>query len=151
MASISVGDFPKVLSVALRELLEEQDLVHSNINSNKNVTSVVLRFAMPGQYNHTPVTWRTSPSYTQYRRDRQRFTNYVTVQNNSHQGTHFDSHQYNGNMDIVNENSAHVCEYSTNNQFHLNDNAIINPSLNCIHVGQMSCGDQVVNAMSEMC
>ncbi len=86
MASISVGDFPKVLSMALRELLEEQDLVHWNINSNKNVTSVVIRFAIPGQYSHTPVTWRKLPS--QYRRDRQRFTNYATAQNNSHRGAH---------------------------------------------------------------
>ncbi len=62
MASISVGDFPKVLGMALRELLAEQDLVHWNINSNKNVTSVVIRFAMPGQYSHTPVTWRKSSS-----------------------------------------------------------------------------------------
>ncbi len=53
-------------------------------------------------------------------------------------------------MDIVNENSAQVCEYSTNSQFHLNENATINPSLNSIHVGQMSCGDQVVNSMSEI-
>ncbi len=81
MASISVGEFPKVLRVALRELLEEQDLVHWNINSNKNVTSVVIQFAMPGQYSHTPVSWRKSPS--QYRRDRQRFTNYATAQNKS--------------------------------------------------------------------
>ncbi len=62
MASISFGDFPRVLSVASRELLEEQYFVHLNINSNKNVTSVVIRFAMPGQYSHTPVTWRKSPS-----------------------------------------------------------------------------------------
>ncbi len=48
IASNSVREFPKVLIVALRELLEEQDLVHWNINSNKNVTSVVIRFAMPG-------------------------------------------------------------------------------------------------------
>ncbi len=53
-------------------------------------------------------------------------------------------------MDIVNENSAQLCEYSSNSQFHLNDNAPINPSLNSIHVGPMSCGDQVVNSMSEI-
>ena len=103
---------------------------------------------MPGQYGHTPVTWRKSPS--QCRRDRQRFTNYANAQNNSHQGAHFDSYRYNENMDIVNENSAQVCEYSTNSQFHLNDNATINPSLNSIHVGQVSCEDQVVNSMSEI-
>ncbi len=50
-------------------------------------------------------------------------------------------------MDIVNENSAQVCEYSTKSQFHLNDNAI---SLNSMHVSQMSYGDQVVNSMSEI-
>ncbi len=53
-------------------------------------------------------------------------------------------------MDIVNENSAQVCEYSTNSRFHLNGNATINPPLNSIHVGQMSCGEQVVNSMSEI-
>ncbi len=85
--------------MALRELLEEQDLVHWNINSNKYVTSVVIRFAMPGQCSHTPVTWRKSPS--QYRRDRQRFTNYARAQNNRHRGAHFDSHQYNENMILL--------------------------------------------------
>ncbi len=103
---------------------------------------------MPGQYSHTPLTLRKSPS--QYRRDRQRFTNYATAQNNSHQGAHFDIHLYNENMDIVNKNNAQVCEYSTNSQFHLNDNTPINPLLNHIHVGQMSCGDQVVNSMTEI-
>ncbi len=39
--------------MTLRKLLEEQDLVHWNINSHKNVTNVVIRFAMPGQYSHT--------------------------------------------------------------------------------------------------
>ncbi len=53
-------------------------------------------------------------------------------------------------MDTVNENSAQVCEYSTKSQFDLNDNASISPSLNSIHVGQMSCGEQVINSMSEI-
>ncbi len=65
MSTINVEDSPKLLTVALRELLEEQDLVHWNINSNENVTSVVIRFAMPGHYSHTPVTWRKSSSQYQ--------------------------------------------------------------------------------------
>ncbi len=66
---------------------------------------------------------------------RQRFTNYAGAQNNSQPRAHFDSHQYNANMEIVNENSAQVsCGYSTNSQFHFNDNAT---SLNSIHVAYL--------------
>ncbi len=141
MASISVGDFTKVISVTLRELFEKHDLVL------KNVTTVVIRFTMRGQsfflslciypdhgmaleYSHTLVIWRKSPA--KYRRDRKRFTNYATAQNNSHQGAHFDNYQYNEYMDIINDNCAQVCEYSINSQFHFNDNVTINPSLNSI-------------------
>ncbi len=53
-------------------------------------------------------------------------------------------------MNIVSENRAQVCGYSSNSEFHLNDNATINPLLNRRHVSQMSCGDQVVKWMSEI-
>ncbi len=76
MASSSVEDLHKVLNVSLLELLEEQNLVRLNINSNGSITSVVIRFTMQGSHDfNTPVTWRKSPSH--YRRNTQRNTSYM--------------------------------------------------------------------------
>ena len=56
MSQISMDHLPKVLEMALAELFGEQQLVQYNINSNGNITSVSMKFTMPGHVVHTPVS-----------------------------------------------------------------------------------------------
>lgn len=99
----SVEELPKVLQVTLAELMSGQDLIHWSVNSNKSITSVTIRFALPGHLEYTPVTWRKSPA--QFRRDNARFNQYsqerysvhhegsITMQQNSPQEEHLNDIQ----------------------------------------------------------
>lgn len=69
----SAQQMPKVLEMTLANLLEEQKLYQWNINSNNNIVSVTLKFAMPGHdalfhnASYSSSTRRKSPA--QLRRD----------------------------------------------------------------------------------
>ena len=80
--------FPKVLQLALTELLSKENIVQWNINSNGNVTSVHIRFAPQGHIvNSTPYSQsgvRKSPS--QQTRDHQRFQGWTSDLKDSNNG-----------------------------------------------------------------
>lgn len=88
MTSENVQGLPKMLCVILKELLNDQDLIHWSMNSNNTVTSVVLRFSQPGHVGEVPVTWRKSPA--QLKRDNSRAYNYTHQQ---YQGSQYASVQ----------------------------------------------------------
>ena len=48
MTQLHMEHLPKVLQMALTELCGEQHLINWNINSNGNITSLHMKFAMPG-------------------------------------------------------------------------------------------------------
>ena len=119
MSSENLYGLPKLLSVALTELLSNQQLIHWSMNSNNIVTSVVIRFSEPGHVGEVPVSWKKSPA--QLRRDRARTASYI---HEHHQGNQYasDDTQHNTtdqrNIEFMNGNSNGACDNSNFNSFY---------------------------------
>ena len=107
MDFISSQTLPKVLEIALVELLDQQQLFQWNINSNNNITSITLKFAMPGQTGSVstpvPVYGLRRKSPAQQRRDYSR----VHMDNNSY-------HDYDNNVVQYQHNANYHQEKASN-------------------------------------
>ena len=75
MSQLSMENLPELLQMSLTKLIGEQHLIHWNINSNGNTTSISMKFITPGHIVHaTPVSQSGSKkSYGQYQRDMNRY------------------------------------------------------------------------------